>query len=88
VHHTSEEYVRSEDGRAIHTNSAEGFFSIFKRGMRGIYQHCDEKHLHRYLTEYQFRYNNRVKLGVGDIDRTIAAVRGIEGKRLMYRQPD
>jgi hypothetical protein len=56
--------------------------------MTGIYQHCDEKHLHRYLTEYQFRYNNRVKLGVSDIDRTIAAVHGIEGKRLMYRQPD
>jgi hypothetical protein len=54
--------------------------------MTGIYQHCDEKHLHRYLTEYQFRYNNRVKLGVSDIDRTIAAVHGIEGKRLMYRQ--
>jgi transposase-like protein len=84
VNHTAKEYVRGD----VHTNSAEGFFSIFKRGMRGIYQHCDEKHLHRYLTEYQFRYNNRVKLGVSDIDRTIAAVRGIEGKRLVYRQPD
>jgi transposase-like protein len=83
VNHTAKEYVRGD----VHTNSAEGFFSIFKRGMRGIYQHCDEKHLHRYLTEYEFRYNNRVKLGVSDIDRTIAAVRGIEGKRLMYRQP-
>jgi transposase-like protein len=84
VHHTSGEYVRGD----VHTNSAEGFFSIFKRGMRGIYQHCDEKHLHRYLSEYAFRYNHRVKLGIGDIDRTIAAVRGVEGKRLMYRQPD
>jgi transposase-like protein len=84
VKHSAKEYVRGD----VHTNSAEGFFSIFKRGMTGIYQHCDEKHLHRYLTEYQFRYNNRVKLGVSDIDRTIAAVRGIEGKRLMYRQPD
>jgi transposase-like protein len=83
VNHTAKEYVRGD----VHTNSAEGFFSIFKRGMRGIYQHCDEKHLHRYLTEYEFRYNNRVKLGVSDIDRTIAAVRGIAGKRLMYRQP-
>jgi hypothetical protein len=78
VKHSAGEYVRGD----VHTNSAEGFFSIFKRGMTGIYQHCDEKHLHRYLTEYQLRYNNRVKLGVSDIDRTIAAVRGIEGKRL------
>ena len=63
VHHTSGEYVRYEDGRAIHTNSAEGYFSIFKRGMRGNYQHCKEKHLHRYLAEFDFRYNHRVKLG-------------------------
>jgi hypothetical protein len=55
VHHTSKEYARREDGETIHTNSAEGFFSIFKRGMRGIYQHCDEKHLHRYLAEFEFR---------------------------------
>jgi transposase-like protein len=88
VKHSVEEYVRYEDGEAIHTNSAEGFFSIFKRGMRGIYQHCSEKHLHRYLAEYEFRYNHRVALGVGDIDRTLAAIRGIEGKRLMYRQPN
>jgi transposase-like protein len=88
VKHSVEEYVRYEDGEAIHTNSAEGFFSIFKRGMRGIYQHCGEKHLHRYLAEYEFRYNHRVALGVGDIDRTLAAIRGIEGKRLMYRQPN
>ncbi len=87
VRHSGEEYVRYEGGEAIHTNSAEGFFSIFKRGMRGIYQHCSEKHLHRYLAEYEFRYNHRVRLGVGDIDRTLAAIRGVEGKRLMYRQP-
>jgi transposase-like protein len=84
VKHSAGEYVRGD----VHTNSAEGFFSIFKRGMTGIYQHCSEKHLHRYLSEYEFRYNHRIKLGVGDIDRTIAAVRGIEGKRLIYRQPD
>ena len=88
VHHTSGEYVRYEDGRAIHTNSAEGYFSIFKRGMRGVYQHCKEKHLHRYLAEFDHRYNHRVALGYSDIDRTLAAIRGIEGKRLMYRQPD
>jgi transposase-like protein len=88
VHHTSGEYVRYAKGETIHTNSAEGYFSIFKRGMRGIYQHCSEKHLHRYLAEYSFRYNHRVRLGVGDIDRTLAAIRGVEGKRLLYRQPD
>jgi transposase-like protein len=88
VHHTSGEYVRYEDGRAIHTNSAEGYFSIFKRGMRGVYQHCAEKHLHRYLAEFDHRYNHRVALGYSDIDRTLAAIKGIEGKRLMYRQPD
>jgi hypothetical protein len=88
VHHTSGEYVRYEDGRAIHTNSAEGYFSIFKRGMRGVYQHCKEKHLHRYLAEFDHRYNHRVALGYSDIDRTLAAIKGIEGRRLMYRQPD
>jgi len=83
VVHSRGEYVRDE----VHTNSVEGYFSIFKRGMRGIYQHCKEKHLHRYLSEYEFRYNHRVALGYSDIDRTLAAIRGVEGKRLMYRQP-
>ena len=83
----SGEYVRYEMA-CIHTNSAEGYFSIFKRGMRGVYQHCKEKHLHRYLAEFDHRYNHRVALGYSDIDRTLAAIRGIEGKRLMYRQPD
>jgi transposase-like protein len=87
VKHTAEEYVRYEKGEAIHTNSAEGYFSIFKRGMRGVYQHCKEKHLHRYLAEFDHRYNHRVALGYSDIDRTLAAIKGIEGKRLMYRQP-
>ena len=87
VHHTSGEYVRYEDGRAIHTNSAEGYFSIFKRGMRGNYQHCKEKHLHRYLAEFDFRYNHRVKLGFNDGDRAALAVKNGEGKRLTYRQP-
>ena len=88
VTHSHGEYVRYEDGEAIHTNSAEGYFSIFKRGMRGVYQHCKEKHLHRYLAEFDHRYNHRVALGYSDIDRTLAAIKGIEGKRLMYRQPD
>ncbi len=88
VKHSADEYVRYKDGRAIHTNSAEGYFSIFKRGMKGTYQHCKEKHLHRYLAEFDHRYNYRVALGFSDIDRTLAAIKGIEGKRLMYRQPD
>jgi hypothetical protein len=82
VTHTAKEYVRGD----VHTNSAEGYFSIFKRGMRGIYQHCKEKHLHRYLAEYDHRYNYRVKLGFSDIDRTLIAIKGIDGKRLTYRQ--
>jgi transposase-like protein len=83
VTHSRGEYARDD----IHTNSVEGFFSIFKRGMKGIYQHCKEKHLHRYLAEFDFRYNTRAALGYNDMDRTIAAVRGGEGKRLTYHQP-
>ncbi len=83
VKHSIGEYVRDD----VHTNTIEGAFSIFKRGMKGVYQHCKEKHLHRYLAEFDFRYNNRTALGVDDISRTVAAVKGVEGKRLMYRQP-
>jgi hypothetical protein len=83
VKHSAGEYVRGD----VHTNSAEGYFSIFKRGMRGIYQHCKEKHLHRYLAEYDFRYNHRVRLGFNDRDRATAAIRGASGKRLTYHQP-
>jgi hypothetical protein len=79
-----DEYVRYEDGEAIHTNSEEGYFSIFKRGMRGVYQ--QEKHLHRYLAEFVHRYNYRTALGYNDIDRTLAAIKGVEGKRLTDRQ--
>ena len=85
VTHSHDEYVRYEDGEAIHTNSAEGYFSIFKRGMRGVYQHCKEKHLHRYLAEYDFRYNHRVALGYGDRERATLAVKNAAGKRLTYR---
>lgn len=81
INHGKGEYVRGE----AHTNTVEGYFSIFKRGMRGIYQHCGKKHLHRYLAEYDFRYSNRAKLGVDDEERTSRAIRGIVGKRLMYR---
>jgi transposase-like protein len=82
VNHTAKEYARGD----VTTNSVEGYFSIFKRGMTGVYQHCAEKHLHRYLVEFDFRYNNRVALGVSDIDRTKLAIKGIEGKRLTYHQ--
>src|SRR5437588_1662092 len=78
VNHKDEEYVRGP----AHVNSAEGFFSIFKRGMRGIYQHCSEDHLHRYLAEFDFRYSNRAALRVDDILRTMRAIRGAEGTRL------
>jgi transposase-like protein len=81
VKHRSGEYVRGD----IHTNTVEGYFSIFKRGMKGVYQHCGERHLHRYLGEFDFRYNNRVKLGVNDEARAARAVTGVVGKRLTYR---
>lgn len=68
----------------VHTNTVEGYFSIFKRGMKGIYQHCGEQHLHRYLAEYEFRYNNRIANGVNDQQRTARAIQEIIGKRLTY----
>ena len=82
VKHSKEEYVRGD----IHTNSVEGYYSIFKRGMKGVYQHCSEKHLHRYLAEFDFRFNNRSKLGVEDAERAEKATVGAKGKRLTYRQ--
>jgi transposase-like protein len=86
VNHGEEEWARKlGDGTKAHTNTVEGFFSIFKRGMRGIYQHCSERHLHRYLAEFDFRYSNRIALGVDDVERTERAIRGIIGKRLTYR---
>ena len=89
VDHSKGEYARYEDGRpVIHTNTVEGYFSVFKRGMRGVYQHCREKHLHRYLAEYDFRFNHRIALGYDDGARAALAVKGSEGRRLTYRQPD
>ncbi len=83
VMHTAGEYVKR--GTDIHTNTIEGFFSIFKRGMRGIYQQCGERHLHRYLAEFDFRYSNRQKLGVDDVQRADRALKGVKGKRLTYQ---
>ena len=85
--HTKGEYVNRDDPE-IHTNTIEGYFSIFKRGMKGIYQHCGKQHLHRYLAEFDFRYTNREGKGFSDAERADAALKGIEGRRLMYRRPD
>ena len=82
VKHTAGEYARGD----VTTNSVEGYFSIFKRGMKGVYQHCDEKHLHRYLAEFDFRYNTRAKLGIEDGERAALAIKNATGKRLTYRQ--
>jgi transposase-like protein len=81
VLHGIGEYVRG----GAHTNTIEGFFSIFKRGMTGVYQHCSSAHLKRYLAEFDFRYNQRIALGIADTERTEVALRGIVGKRLTYR---
>lgn len=84
VSHGKGEYGRGE----IHTNTVEGYFSIFKRGMKGVYQHCAKKHLHRYAAEFEFRYNNRVANGVDDRERAEIGLRAVRGKRLTYRQPN
>jgi transposase-like protein len=103
VNHSEKEYVRyfnevtdktRPDGKplvvthTITTNTVEGYYSIFKRGMKGVYQHCSEKHLHRYLAEFDFRYSNRAALGVDDNSRAEIAAKGIVGKRLTYRRPN
>lgn len=85
VKHSKREYVRYQEGEVIHSNSAESYFSVFKRGMRGIYQHCAEKHLHRYLAEFDYRHNTRVALGVGDQERAEKLLAQVVGKRLTYR---
>lgn len=83
VNHSAKQYVRP--GTDIHTNTVESYFSVFKRGMRGTYQHCGEQHLHRYLAEFDFRHNARIALGVDDEMRTVKMVKGVVGKRLKYR---
>jgi hypothetical protein len=83
VKHKQDEYVSRTDA-TVHTNTIEGFFSIFKRGMKGVYQHCGKPHLHRYLAEFDFRYNTRKTT---DSERSEIALNGIKGKRLYYREP-
>lgn len=85
VNHTADEYVRFDEGVMITTNTVEGFFSILKRGINGVYHHVGRKHLHRYLSEFDFRYNERK---VTDGERAQTALKGFEGKRLTYRMPD
>jgi transposase-like protein len=81
VNHSKGEYGRG----TIHTNTVEGYYSIFKRGMKGVYQHCGKQHLHRYAAEFDFRYNNRAALDVDDTNRAATALLGVVGKRLSYR---
>jgi hypothetical protein len=82
IKHRAGEYARGD----VTTNTVEGYFSIFKRGMRGVYQHCSEKHLHRYLAEFDFRFNHRIALGTADGERAALATMGAVGKRLTYKQ--
>jgi len=83
VHHGKGEYGRGD----VYTNNAEGYFSIFKRGMKGVYQHCAKKHLHRYVAEFEFRYNNRSANDIEDSQRARIALEGVKGKRLKYQGP-
>ena len=86
--HSAGEYVRYEGVDVIHSDTIENVFSVFKRGMVGVYQHCGESHLHRYLSEFEFRYNRRTALGWTDAQRAEEAIRGAAGKRLTYQQTD
>ena len=80
VDHSKFEWTRGD----VHTNTLEGFFSIFKRGIVGVYQHVDTKHFDRYLAEFDFRQNNRERLGINDSQRAEIALQGVKGKRLTY----
>lgn len=86
VKHTAKEYARKEGGVVVHTNTIENVFSVFKRGMIGVYQHCGEAHLHRYLAEFDFRYNRRAALKVTDTERAEDLLRMARDKRLTYRR--
>jgi hypothetical protein len=83
INHSIGEYVRGD----VHTNTIEGFFSIMKRGINGVYHHVSQQHLKRYLAEFDFRYNERSALGVEDAERMAKSVKGIVGKRLTYQTP-
>jgi transposase-like protein len=83
-HHRGEYGYTDRAGDKINTNTVEGYYSIFKRGMIGVYQHCGEQHLHRYLAEFDFRYSHRIKTGYDDAKRADRALLGVKGKRLTY----
>jgi transposase-like protein len=83
VNHSIGEYVRGD----VHTNTIEGYFSIMKRGITGTYHHVSQQHLKRYLAEFDYRYNERMALGIGDAERMAKSIPGIVGKRLTYRRP-
>jgi transposase-like protein len=85
VNHGKGEYVNFKEP-TVHTQTVENYYSVFKRGMKGVYQHCAKKHLHRYMAEFDFRYNNRVGNGVNDMERAMLALTGVSGKRLTYRR--
>ncbi len=86
TNHNNGEYV-SKEAPWVHTNTVEGYYSVFKRGMKGVYQHCGRQHLHRYTAEFDFRYSNRAALGVDDNTRTERALKGTVGRRLTYHPP-
>lgn len=86
VKHSAKEYARREGGVVVHSNTIENVFSVFKRGMIGVYQHCGEAHLHRYLAEFDFRYNRRSALKITDAERHNQLLAMIDGKRLTYRR--
>ena len=86
VNHSTGEYVNRDDPK-VHTNTVEGYYSIFKRGMKGVYQHASKKHLHRYVAEFDFRYSHRIALGVDDTQRAVTALQGVVGRRLTYAGP-
>ena len=90
VRHSCDEYgyTDKETGTKINTNTIEGYYSVFKRGMKGVYQHCSEKHLHRYVAEFDFRYSNRSARGIEDRQRADILAKGIVGRRLTYRRPN
>lgn len=88
VRHSMGEYVKWNENGAVHNNSCESYFSVFKRGMKGVYQHCSEKHLHRYLAEFDFRHSNRIAVGVDDAARAQRVLAQVVGKRLTYKAAD
>ncbi len=85
VNHSIGEYARKTETGSVHVNTLEGFFSVFKRGMIGTYQHVSAEHLHRYTAEFDFRQNTREKMGFNDVSRADAALQGFKGKRLTYQ---